>query len=128
MRSNVDPDCGPFRSHHRRAPDSHAALAEQSRSQRPSARRGCDQECDPNAAGTSESAPNVLGPLRRVSEVYIGQMRRAAGVLLWLYLLAALVSKALEKAGVSRCGCSGECWCRRPGLSAFRWVFPFGHR
>ena len=45
-----------------------------------------------------------------------------------LYLLTALVGKLLEAAGVSRCRCPVDCWCRRPGLSVFRWVFPFRHR
>jgi hypothetical protein len=55
-------------------------------------------------------------------------MKRLVETALGLYLLAALVGKVLEAVGVSRCGCSAACWCRRPGLSAFRWVFPFGHR
>ncbi len=25
------------------------------------------------------------------------------------------------------CGCRPDCWCKQPGLSLFRWVFPFGH-
>ncbi len=44
-----------------------------------------------------------------------------------LYLLAAVVGKLLEASGVTRCGCSTGCWCRRPGRSAFRWVLPYGH-
>ncbi|GAW49776.1 hypothetical protein PD653B2_2103 [Nocardioides sp. PD653-B2] len=59
---------------------------------------------------------------------YSAQMRRVAGMLLGVYLLAALLSKILEVTGVTRCGCSAPCWCRRPGLSPFRWVFPFDHR
>jgi hypothetical protein len=26
-----------------------------------------------------------------------------------------------------RAGCSPRCWCKRPILSTFRWVFPFKH-
>jgi hypothetical protein len=55
-------------------------------------------------------------------------MVRIVRVAVALYLLTALVGKLLEAAGVSRCGCSEDCWCRRPGLSVFRWVFPFNHR
>ncbi len=55
-------------------------------------------------------------------------MRRALALLLGLYVLAAVVGRVLEGAGVSQCDCSEACWCRRPGLSAFRWVFPFRHR
>jgi hypothetical protein len=25
------------------------------------------------------------------------------------------------------CDCDPDCWCRRPGLSVFRWVFPRYH-
>jgi hypothetical protein len=26
-----------------------------------------------------------------------------------------------------RCGCAADCWCQRPVLSTFRWVFPWRH-
>lgn len=55
-------------------------------------------------------------------------MKRVVGRLLALYLLFALIGKVLERLGVSRCHCSADCWCRRPGLSVFRWAFPYGHR
>ncbi len=55
-------------------------------------------------------------------------VKRITGMLVGLYLVAASVGKALEAAGVARCGCSAICWCRKPGLSAFRWVAPAGHR
>jgi hypothetical protein len=45
-----------------------------------------------------------------------------------LYLVAALVGRLLEAGGVTRCGCSDVCWCRKPGLGAFRWVLPYWHR
>ena len=44
------------------------------------------------------------------------------------YVLLALVTRAREAAGVYTCGCDGDCWCRTPGLSLFRWVFPRRHR
>jgi hypothetical protein len=52
------------------------------------------------------------------------------GVLLLLggYLLLAVGNKAAEAAGAMRCGCAADCWCQRPGLSLFRWVFPWRHR
>ena len=43
------------------------------------------------------------------------------------YLLLALGNKAAEAAGAMRCGCADDCWCKRPGLNLFRWVFPWGH-
>nr|MBA2601691.1 hypothetical protein [Actinomycetota bacterium] len=27
-----------------------------------------------------------------------------------------------------QCSCQPECWCQRPGLRHFRWVFPIGHK
>jgi hypothetical protein len=42
-----------------------------------------------------------------------------------VYLLAAIVTTLLERSGVwRRCGCEPECWCKKPGLSLFRWVTP----
>jgi hypothetical protein len=47
--------------------------------------------------------------------------------LLSVYLLAALIGRVSEKQGRSVCGCGSDCWCKKPVLSVFRWVFPFGH-
>jgi hypothetical protein len=58
----------------------------------------------------------------------VARVKRVLAALAGLYLLAALVGRLLESVGVARCGCSAGCWCRRPGLSAFRWVAPVGHR
>lgn len=44
------------------------------------------------------------------------------------YLALALLGHALERSGVQRCDCREDCWCKRPGLSLFRWVAPIGHR
>jgi hypothetical protein len=55
-------------------------------------------------------------------------MRRAFLLIAGTYLVAALVGRMLEAAGVNRCGCASDCWCKRPALSVFRWVFPRGHR
>jgi hypothetical protein len=48
----------------------------------------------------------------------------------WLgaYLLVALSVRLVEGLGGVRCECDQGCWCRRPVLSTFRWVFPYGHR
>ena len=52
-------------------------------------------------------------------------MKRVVLGIVGLYLLAALVTTAAEASGVwRRCGCEPECWCKRPGLSLFRWVTP----
>jgi hypothetical protein len=50
-------------------------------------------------------------------------IRTAAGV----YLGAAIATRAMEANGVYRCACLEDCWCKRPGLNLFRWVFPYGH-
>jgi hypothetical protein len=56
-------------------------------------------------------------------------MRRVVLILIGLYVLAAPVTTAAEAAGIGRrCGCSDDCWCKRPGLRLFRWVAPMSHR
>ena len=55
-------------------------------------------------------------------------MRRILLALSGLYLLAALATRLSETMGMRTCGCSDDCWCKKPGLGAFRWVFPRGHR
>jgi len=55
-------------------------------------------------------------------------MKPIAVRLLTLYLLFAAIGRVLERLGMARCGCSADCWCKRPGLSTFRWAFPYGHR
>jgi hypothetical protein len=44
------------------------------------------------------------------------------------YVVLALIYRAREAAGLLTCDCYPECWCRKPGLSVFRWVFPRYHR
>jgi hypothetical protein len=53
--------------------------------------------------------------------------KRGLVVLGALYVAAALISHSQERRGAIRCECREDCWCKRPGLSLFRWVFPFGH-
>lgn len=55
-------------------------------------------------------------------------MKRVLASLIGLYLLAAVVTRLAEAMGRQRCGCAADCWCKKPGLTAFRWVFPRGHR
>jgi hypothetical protein len=56
-------------------------------------------------------------------------MSRVVFLILRLYLLAAIATRVAEASGLWRqCGCSPDCWCKRPGLSLFRWVVPVGHR
>jgi hypothetical protein len=59
---------------------------------------------------------------------YVGVMKRLVGRALGMYLLFAIIGRFVEGMGAVECTCSSGCWCRRPVLSTFRWVFPFGHR
>ena len=43
------------------------------------------------------------------------------------YLILALAARAKEAAGLLTCECYPDCWCKKPGLSLFRWVFPRFH-
>lgn len=65
---------------------------------------------------------------RRGLRISFYKVRRNIFIAVTLYLNAALGTRAAEAAGVQRCGCSSSCWCRRPTLSAFRWMAPVGHR
>ena len=44
-----------------------------------------------------------------------------------VYLMMAVGRRVAEARGARRCGCPDHCWCKRPVLSIFRWVFPFRH-
>ncbi len=44
-----------------------------------------------------------------------------------IYLALAVLGHARERSGSMTCACQADCWCKRPGLSVFRWVLPFGH-
>ena len=37
------------------------------------------------------------------------------------------MGRVMESRGAIRCECRDDCWCKQPGLSLFRWVFPFRH-
>jgi hypothetical protein len=58
---------------------------------------------------------------------YRARVKRFVGLVVAAYVAAAVVGLALERAGLRQCGCRAKCWCKRPGLSVFRWVFPFRH-
>jgi hypothetical protein len=55
-------------------------------------------------------------------------LRRVLLALGTLYVGAALIGHVRERRGAITCQCKEDCWCKRPGLSLFRWVFPVGHR
>lgn len=54
-------------------------------------------------------------------------MKRVVLSLVIGYLVIALATRAKEAAGIMTCDCYADCWCRKPGLSLFRWVFPRFH-
>jgi hypothetical protein len=54
-------------------------------------------------------------------------IRRVVFGLAGLYMLFAVIGRFVEGMGAVRCGCAADCWCKRPVLSVFRWVFPWGH-
>jgi hypothetical protein len=54
-------------------------------------------------------------------------MKRVVLSLVIGYLVIALATRAKEEAGMMTCDCYADCWCRKPGLSLFRWVFPRFH-
>jgi hypothetical protein len=55
-------------------------------------------------------------------------MRRKLLTLAVVYLVTAIATRAVEASGSDRlsCGCEPGCWCKRPGVSLFRWVTPKG--
>ena len=55
-------------------------------------------------------------------------MKRAALAVVGAYVAVAAGTRAAEALGARCCGCPDGCWCRRRGLSLFRWVFPWHHK
>jgi len=53
-------------------------------------------------------------------------MKRLLLVLIALYVVAAVLTRAAEASGTwpGECGCHADCWCKKPGLTLFRWVTP----
>ena len=45
-----------------------------------------------------------------------------------LDLLFAVIGRFVNEMGAIDCGCDLFCWCKRPVLSTFRCVYPFGYR
>ncbi|MDQ3954791.1 MAG: hypothetical protein M3285_04495 [Actinomycetota bacterium] len=43
------------------------------------------------------------------------------------YLGLAILGLVKENRGELTCDCAEGCWCKRPPLALFRWVFPVGH-
>ncbi len=54
-------------------------------------------------------------------------MKKLVFSLFLIYVILALLGRAAEAVGLRTCGCAPDCWCKKPGLSLFRWVFPRFH-
>ncbi|HEY5876396.1 MAG TPA: hypothetical protein VIT64_13895 [Ilumatobacteraceae bacterium] len=54
-------------------------------------------------------------------------MKRFLVAVLSIYLMAAVIGRLTESQGKTVCGCASDCWCKKPVLSVFRWVFPYRH-
>jgi hypothetical protein len=54
-------------------------------------------------------------------------MKRGLLLIAVIYIAAALSGRMREARGDLTCECERDCWCKQPGLSLFRWVFPIGH-
>ena len=54
-------------------------------------------------------------------------VKRLLQRLVGLDLLFALIGRFVEGMGAVQCACASDCWCKRPAVSLFRWVFPWGH-
>jgi hypothetical protein len=63
----------------------------------------------------------------RGSQTHTPGMKRVILSLAIGYVVLGLVTRAQEAAGHRTCTCSPDCWCKTPGLSLFRWVFPRFH-
>ena len=92
----------------------------------PSLMRALAQTFSVFAAGGCERREGSIA--RGLASPYVGYVKRLVGRVLGLYLLFAVIGRFVEGVGAVECGCSPTCWCRRPVLSTFRWVFPFAHR
>src|SRR5947208_12057704 len=71
--------------------------------------------------------PGVRSFFRPRTEV--GQMlKRTLQATAIGYIVLGLGSRLMERRGILECGCDPDCWCKRPGLSLFRWVLPRWHK
>jgi hypothetical protein len=74
------------------------------------------------AAGSGAAAPGEewVAKLAGMRRILLGGV---AGI-----LLLAVGTRAADALGIGgprlRCGCVETCWCKRPGLTVFRWVTP----
>jgi hypothetical protein len=54
-------------------------------------------------------------------------LKRTVQAALIGYVVLGLLTRGLEEVGLhARCEWDPDCWCKRPSLTVFRWVFPRG--
>lgn len=53
-------------------------------------------------------------------------MKKVITSLILGYVMLAVLPRG-EAAGLLACDCYPDCWCQKPGLNIFRWVFPRYH-
>ena len=74
------------------------------------------------------AAPLLDLALAVVEVAKLAPMRRILLTAVAAVLLLAAGTRAADALGVGgdrlRCGCVETCWCKRPGLTVFRWVTP----
>lgn len=64
---------------------------------------------------------------RGVTGFYGRLVKRVVAIAAIGFLSLATFYRIKEAMGALSCDCYADCWCRRPGLSLFRWVFPRFH-
>ena len=81
-----------------------------------------------NVAALARGAALVPRISHAVSAKLAGMRRILLGGVAGVLLLAAGM-RAADALGIGglrlRCGCRETCWCKRPGLTFFRWVTPW---
>jgi hypothetical protein len=86
--------------------------------------RRAPMEMQLDAVGEAVAVPVVWYQ----GEVAVAPLKRFLVVVGSRYLFFAIMGRFVEGMGAVQCGCAADCWCQRPVLSLFRWVFPYGHR
>ncbi len=87
-------------------------------------------DCDLSTSAATRTARD-LGP--KGSASFVSMVRhplssRFLQAMILGYVLLAIFTRVQEARGAYTCGCDEDCWCKRPGLSLFRWVLPRWHK
>ena len=79
--------------------------------------------------GGKRRGQSGVRPGRAVRWAFGGTLNRVKWLVLAIVRLRSprTYGRAKEAAGIYACECYADCWCKKPGLSLFRWVFPRFH-